>query len=162
MDLIEFTCPTNPEVAGMGGVANGYVAIPRSHPCYKMGYDSIHRHFSVEVHGGLTYAYFSGHLPNPSKEVPKGWWVVGFDTMHSSDMTGFLPILGTYNEFLRGSQAERWQDIREVELEALKLKWQLEEIDTNLNRLKFAWLRSPVREKVSIGLEKMRSFLKLS
>jgi hypothetical protein len=163
MDLIEFTCPNNPELAGMGGVANGYVAVPPSHPIYKMGYDSIYRHFpEVTVHGGLTYADFPEFLHNPSKEIPKDWWVVGFDTMHGSDLTGFMPGINKYWHHMRGPQADRWQKLSEVELETLTLKWQLEEIDTNWNRLKYGWLKSQVRQNVSTTIEKLKDFLKLS
>jgi len=31
---------------------NGYVALPKGHPCYGKGYDNI----DVEVHGGLTFS----------------------------------------------------------------------------------------------------------
>jgi hypothetical protein len=162
MDLIHFTCPNNPALEGMGGVANGYVALHPYHPCYKMGYDSIYQHFDIDVHGGLTYADWGGHLYKPSVEVPAKWWVVGFDTMHGSDLTGFLPGIGTYNEILRGHEASRWQKMEEVELEALRLKWQLEEIDTNKNRLKMAWVRLGVKENVSEFVEKVKKLMKFS
>lgn len=36
------------------GYANGYVAIPPSHPFYKMDYDDANK--AIDIHGGLTFA----------------------------------------------------------------------------------------------------------
>ena len=60
------------------GWGNGYVAVPPGHPAYKMDYDTLM--FPLKVHGGLTYADFGDGI-----NVPKNWWVFGFDTSHFDD-----------------------------------------------------------------------------
>lgn len=52
------------------GWGNGYVALPKEHPCFGKSYYDI----DVKVHGGLTYAEMEGDF-----------WVVGFDTAHAFD-----------------------------------------------------------------------------
>lgn len=56
----------------------GYVILPIEHPCYNMDYNTIHQHFDIDVHGGLTYA---------EETIADGvsYWVVGFDTAHCGD-----------------------------------------------------------------------------
>jgi hypothetical protein len=76
---------------GFGGYANGYVAIPKGHPFYKKDYFYINKF--VDVHWGLTFAEMSDDLIgnmeceflNGDKELPKGMWVLGFDTKHLDD-----------------------------------------------------------------------------
>jgi len=60
------------------GWGNGYVAIPPTHPAYKMDYDTLM--YKIDVHGGLTYANFGD-----GEDAPKHWWVFGFDTSHWND-----------------------------------------------------------------------------
>ena len=60
------------------GWGNGYVAVPPTHPAYKMDYDTLM--YSIDVHGGLTYSQFGN-----GKNAPKDWWVFGFDTSHWND-----------------------------------------------------------------------------
>ena len=47
------------------GWGNGYVAIPPTHPAYKMDYDTLL--YPIEIHGGLTYTDF-GNGKNAPKE----------------------------------------------------------------------------------------------
>ena len=84
--LIAFTLPTPPYSAGMGGPANGYVAIPEGHPCFGMDYGSIHDKYSISVHYGLTWSRLQDDkgLTGAPDEV-KGMWIVGFDTLHYGD-----------------------------------------------------------------------------
>jgi hypothetical protein len=56
----------------------GYIEIPRSHPCYEKEYSDI----DVNVHGGLTFSAYNKEMPYDS---PEGFWVLGFDCIHSSD-----------------------------------------------------------------------------
>lgn len=71
------------------GEYNGYVAVPPEHPLYgRLDGDSEVE--ALEVHGGVTYAGEIKHLPYPSelldhKEIPRDWWVFGFDTCHYGD-----------------------------------------------------------------------------
>ena len=60
------------------GWGNGYVAIPPTHPAYKMDYDTLM--YSIDVHGGLTYTDWGN-----GENAPKDWWVFGFDTSHFQD-----------------------------------------------------------------------------
>ena len=60
------------------GWGNGYVAIPPTHPAYKMDYDTLM--YDVNVHGGLTCAGWSS-----GEYAPKDWWIFGFDTSHFQD-----------------------------------------------------------------------------
>lgn len=59
----------------------GYVGVPKSHPFYKRGCDSLQ---NIIVHGGLT---FSGFFPACDTDT---WWL-GFDCAHAGD---FVPSLG--------------------------------------------------------------------
>ena len=83
------------------GYANGYVAIPPEHPLYGEDYEKVNQ--KVSVWGGLTYGEpMSVLLENGWKddeahglvecigfgsldEIPKDYYVYGFDTMHASD-----------------------------------------------------------------------------
>jgi hypothetical protein len=60
------------------GWGNGYVAIPPTHPAYKMDYDTLL--YAIDVHEGLTYFDFGDGV-----NAPKDWWVLGFDTKHYGD-----------------------------------------------------------------------------
>ena len=60
------------------GWGNGYVAIPPTHPAYKMDYDTLL--YPIDVHGGITYSDFGDGV-----NAPKNWWVIGFDTSHYRD-----------------------------------------------------------------------------
>ena len=77
---------------GWGGYANGYVAVPPSHPLYGLSHDKVEVLFNV--HGGLTFSDFMG-IVNDERwsleflgdygEIPDNWWVFGFDTQHYGD-----------------------------------------------------------------------------
>ncbi len=98
--LIAFVLPS--PLPGRGGWGNGYVAIPKSHPCFGIDYDNIN---DIEINGGLTFA--SNDIPGQPKET-EGMWIVGFDTLHYGDTP------------------ERWPDENSVMIEANYLKSQLE------------------------------------
>ena len=75
------------------GWGNGYVAIPRTHPLFGVGYSNYNLDF-IEIHGGLTFSRGAEELknsdwePHLSAEVKnnlKDYWVVGFDTCHCDD-----------------------------------------------------------------------------
>lgn len=66
----------------------GYVGVPEGHPWYCVGYDDI----GADVHGGLTYA--EGHVPGTHADstwevggVSQTLWWVGFDCIHSGDLS---------------------------------------------------------------------------
>lgn len=71
------------------GEYNGYVAVPPEHPLYGKG-DSAEEVEALDVHGGVTYTGKIECLPYPyelldHKEIPRDWWVFGFDTCHYGD-----------------------------------------------------------------------------
>ena len=74
------------------GYANGYVAIPPEHPLFGKSYDEATA-AGIDTHGGLTFAeksdllvkYWDSHLELLDGQLPEGYWVFGFDTMHYSD-----------------------------------------------------------------------------
>ena len=71
------------------GEYNGYVAVPPEHPLYGKG-DIAEEVEALDVHGGVTYTGKIECLPYPSelldhKEIPRDWWVFGFDTCHYGD-----------------------------------------------------------------------------
>lgn len=75
------------------GYANGYVAVPPEHPMYGKDYNDMN--YLISIHGGLTFSdtVVWRKLDNPNIEIltegfdelPEGWWVFGFDTMHYND-----------------------------------------------------------------------------
>jgi hypothetical protein len=87
------------------GWGNGYVAIPPSHPAYKMYPGDNFVYDSCVVHGGLTHAAFGDGI-----DAPKDWWVFGFDTNHFGDTI------------------ENWPKEAVIE-ETMNLFWQLVELE---------------------------------
>lgn len=69
------------------GYANGYVAVPKSHPWYGKTYEEVSH--KVNIHGGLT---FSGKVEEGADLImlsddvlPDDHWAFGFDTLHYGD-----------------------------------------------------------------------------
>jgi len=98
-------------VRGPMGQWCGYVGVPSSHPLFEVGYNQIHsggfldllevwatgelapRPYSLEVHGGLTFADFCApegkehgicHVVEPGED-DRVWWL-GFDCGHTGDV----------------------------------------------------------------------------
>jgi hypothetical protein len=92
------------------GYGNGYVAIPPDHPYY--GMDESNKDLDwIQVHGGITYGSsiidtygeyapmlqeaesVFGRFTDPEEkrtvgpliEIPKDYWLIGFDTCHGRD-----------------------------------------------------------------------------
>ena len=78
------------------GYANGYVAVPPSHPLHGKRYDDPD--VDIDIHGGLTFSESMADLNEEAfaadiecidfdnfDEIPKDYWVFGFDTMHYDD-----------------------------------------------------------------------------
>lgn len=89
MKTIAFLITTPNLMPMKTGEYNGYVAVPPEHPLYGKG-DSAEEVEALDVHGGVTYTGKIEHLPYPSKlldhkEIPRDWWVFGFDTCHYGD-----------------------------------------------------------------------------
>lgn len=104
------------------GYANGYVAVPPEHPYHGKDYDKV----DVDIHGGLTFDASAEEIKNAPNdnwkrleflgdetELPDGYWVFGFDTLHCDD------------------SLQSWPRERCVE-ETLKLKDQLEQMSNNV------------------------------
>ena len=78
------------------GYANGYVAVPSSHPLYGADYNRANK--LIDIHGGLTFSnalkdIFIGEWGTGIEcidfdnfnEIPKDYWIFGFDTLHFQD-----------------------------------------------------------------------------
>lgn len=77
------------------GEYNGYVAIPPSNKYYKYCYTD-YEDIPIKVHGGVTFGQLNTDelkdwlsdieiiTPNIT-EIPKGWYIIGFDTLHYGD-----------------------------------------------------------------------------
>lgn len=78
------------------GYDNGYVAVPPSHPLHGADYDKANDY--IEIHGGLTFAASVEEIKADGwrddtecigfdhfDDIPKDYWVFGFDTMHYDD-----------------------------------------------------------------------------
>lgn len=78
------------------GYANGYVAVPSSHPLYKKSYDEANK--TIDIHGGLTFVSPMDKVKefwpkgdtecigfDSIDEIPNDYWVFGFDTLHYND-----------------------------------------------------------------------------
>ena len=78
------------------GYANGYVAVPPEHPLYGKDYDTANEYISI--HGGLTFAARVDEIKHDGwrvnteginiakfDDLPKDYWIFGFDTMHFND-----------------------------------------------------------------------------
>ena len=98
------------------GYANGYVAIPKEHPLYGISYSEV----DIDVHGGLTFSekseVINNHFDNSKteyleSELPNGYWVFGFDTMHFMDNLDNCPREWCIAETNRlKQQLENWED----------------------------------------------------
>lgn len=98
------------------GYANGYVAIPKHHPLYRVFYGEV----DIDVHGGLTFAEYSEVVNkhfDKSKvecldgELPDGYWVFGFDTIHYMDSIDNCPREWCIAETIRlKEQLENWEE----------------------------------------------------
>lgn len=65
---------------------NGYVLVPEGHPWYGVHYNDPTLE-DVEVHGGLTYSGdgLGAWAETYRFPLPKGYWLLGFDTGHWTD-----------------------------------------------------------------------------
>ena len=97
------------------GYANGYVAVPEGHPLYGVSYSEV----DLDIHGGLTFAEKSSvvhacfdevNIEYLDGELPNGYWVFGFDTMHYLDNIENCPrewCVAETNRLKR--QLEEWE-----------------------------------------------------
>lgn len=72
--ILESPLANNPYLH-IGEAYNGYVALPKGHPWYGVGYDDI----DAEAPGGLTYSEYG--IMGERKDK----WIIGFDTGHHYD-----------------------------------------------------------------------------
>ena len=99
---------------------NGYVGIPRGHPCAGMDYNDLND--LVEVHGGLTYASWD-------KETGTKWF--GFDCNHGGDFSPhtYLTLLGVERDPQWYNDIEHYRNWEYVDHEVRYLAKQLEDLD---------------------------------
>lgn len=74
------------------GEANGYIAIDKTHPLYKMHYDEVNEYICAP--GGFTYSEFAdprflANCKNIPEEydkdltqLPTDMWILGWDSLH--------------------------------------------------------------------------------
>ena len=98
---------------------NGYVGIPRAHPCAGMDYDDLND--LVDVHGGLTYAEWD-------KATGYKWF--GFDTNHGGDFSPhmYMTLLGVDRD-PDWYKNETYRDWAYVDAQVRGLAKQLEDLD---------------------------------
>lgn len=103
------------------GTLCGYLYVPRGHPWFEKGYNSI----DCEVHGGLTYserAVASETRHDPKTAVDNGMWALGFDCAHCFDLMPFMT-----EKFKDGSRGT-YKTIKYVRDECTKLAKQVYKI----------------------------------
>ncbi len=77
------------------GYANGYVAVPPEHPLHGIDYNDVEE---IDIHGDLTFSKSVNEIKSDGwgndtecidfdnfADIPKDYWVFGFDTMHFDD-----------------------------------------------------------------------------
>lgn len=105
------------------GFGNGYVLVPKEHPCWGVPYDQV----PVEVHWGLTF----GEKVTPGMastwNIPEdtiGMWCFGFDTAHYGDSLAKWPKEKVEEETARLLQQfidlEHWTYVPEPEYDINK------------------------------------------
>ena len=95
------------------GWGNGYVALPRRHPYFGLGYDEINEKLEHRVHGGLTFSKNSDDIQEWEQvERVKDMWIIGWDTAHWGDTIEEWPrerVLKE-NQILSVYLAKAWND----------------------------------------------------
>ena len=72
------------------GYANGYVAVPKTHPLYERDYFHDVEDL-ITIHGGLILSTYFSKFPKYKiiqlsiDTIPENSWVFGFDTKHCYD-----------------------------------------------------------------------------
>lgn len=72
------------------GYANGYVAVPKTHPLYEREYFHDVEDL-INIHGGLTLSTYFSKFPKykitllSNDVIPEDSWVFRFDTKHCDD-----------------------------------------------------------------------------
>lgn len=84
-------------VRGPSGALCGYVGVPESHPCYRMGYEEV----GVDVHGGLTFSSLCtenehGICHIPAEGEPDNVWWLGYDCAHLGDLCPAYERIGSF------------------------------------------------------------------
>lgn len=70
------------------GWGNGYVILPRGHPCFGMDYTTIYDNYDINCESELTYAGSAEGCAWPELEEKyrnNDYWIIGFDTAHRGD-----------------------------------------------------------------------------
>jgi len=67
---------------GLGGWGNGYVALPRRHPYFGLGYGEINKKLEHHAHVNLTFSKNSDDIIGWEEVADmEDMWVVGWDTV---------------------------------------------------------------------------------
>ena len=96
---------------------NGYVSIPKGHPCHGMDYDAVND--LVSIHGGLTY----------SEKLDRGK-KFGFDCSHAGDLSPglLLTMLDVAGSRDWGFKHDVYRDWNYVKAEVKNLAAQLYQV----------------------------------
>lgn len=84
------------------GYANGYVAVPITHPLYERDYFHDVENI-ISIHGGLTLSehfdkFYDNVIPLTTDIIPEHSWVFGFDTKHCDDAKDNWDRISCINE----------------------------------------------------------------
>lgn len=144
------------------GYANGYVAIPPCHPLYGVSYHEASK--IVVVHYGLTFSALAEELQNEEwynytecigfdsfDEIPKDYWIFGFDTIHNTDGSHQDRewCIAQTKDLMKQLDIITSSDVNEMLLEALKEQL-AKSVKYNFNKL---WGICNERKKYAFGTE---------
>ena len=98
------------------GYANGYVAVPITHPLYEREYFHDVEDL-IPIHGGLTLSTYFSKFPKDKiiqlsiDTIPEDSWVFGFDTKHCYDNKDTWDRISCINEtFILLNKLEQYKE----------------------------------------------------
>jgi hypothetical protein len=115
------------------GWGNGYVALPRRHPYFGLGYDEINEKLEHYVHGGLTFSKSSDDIQDWEQVAGMSdMWIIGWDTAHWRDTIEEWPrerVLKE-NQILSVYLVKAWND--DIKIQSNEVELFMNELQNNL------------------------------